>query len=769
MVRKKMRVWRLSKIQFLISPNPTSRMKLKSALLTILFSLLFVACLPQPNLGPPPTEMMVLPSATIVQTITVVPTAAPTATVVKAAAALPTGSAVPQVTSEPTATPPAVPGPEIDPYDLARQILEQSEFAAAGGWLVAPCEGEAAVLCISNDQGPVGYAELLIYPLSGYAADHPLRLAAADLPEEAAEYTADHFILARQALVALAEDHLEITAADRAITFPDDTFTSLGQQPTQMGALPALAFGFVHTNEQGAVQERYFNVAAFDQQFLYWFGINYDLASFSGFVSDAALSQFEPFFHQIAAGLPIHQPKTADNQSLSPLPPFTSYSEQNGELPSDVTWVLATDLPQGAAAVTVLSQPAQTEPLTAEQANRIAITYGFNGPLYVEARPGLSVNDAADLGMFVAFDGARTLSLAGMPYSYSDISNWHQGLDLPFDEAAPIAERFLRAKGWLTFPYIMAESTQGEGVLFQPILEGVQLLSPAYGVRVAGNGQVSDVSIYPLDTLTPAGDFPIMTASMAWEALEKDLNQSGIFYRVKQPAVETTAVASPIEYSKFPSVQQEGEFYTNIWAYRPLSGDFPPVVRSIEFVRIAGDADMLNELVEKSDYLLHLWGRVDRPAAGLRELTLSNWEAIEDAGGLPMFFGTIRQDGYQTFLEDEANHTNYFLPDAPAELEAGNYVAVSGLPETTGDMEQLLWQKITVYPPQPGAVPQPTVAAIQTINIGSVKLVYLPQPASVTGLSDNLFIPAWEFAGVADNGAYVTVWVTAVSPEYIAK
>ena len=177
---------------------------------------------------------------------------------------------------------------------------------------------------------------------------------------------------------------------------------------------------------------------------------------------------------------------------------------------------------------------------------------------------------------------------------------------------------------------------------------------------------------------------------------------------------------------------------------------------------------MLNELVEKSDYLLHLWGRVDRPAAGLRELTLSNWEVIEDAGGLPMFFGTIRQDGYQTFLVDEANDTSYFIPDAPADLEAGNYVAVSGLPEAAGIIDQLLWQKITVYPPQPEATPQPTAVPMQTVTIDSVKLVYLPQPASVTGLTDNLFIPAWEFAGVADNGARVTVWVTAVSPEFFA-
>ena len=159
-------------------------------------------------------------------------------------------------------------------------------------------------------------------------------------------------------------------------------------------------------------------------------------------------------------------PSAADSQSLTPLPLVTSYSEESGELPGGLNWELKTELPYAAAAVSVLSQPAQIKPLTAEEASVLARHYGFNGPLYVEARPGLSVNDAADLGLFAAFDGARTLSLAGMPYSYSDISNWHQGLDLPFDEAAPVAEGFLRAKGWLTFPYTMTESTQGEGVLF---------------------------------------------------------------------------------------------------------------------------------------------------------------------------------------------------------------------------------------------------------------------------------------------------------------
>jgi hypothetical protein len=407
--------------------------------------LLLTACTAAQNQAPTSTAVPAGSAAVLA------PTTAPPATAVPVAFVKPTATAVPEDTSEPTATPPAVPAPEIDPYALARQILEQSEFAAAEGWLVTPCEGEAVVLCISDEHGHVGYAELLIYPLSSYDADHPLRLATVGLPPEPADYTADHVTLARQALAALADEHLAGIAADRAITFPGDTFAPLGQEAVRMGALPALAFGFVHTDEQGAVEERYANVAAFDQQFLYWLGINYLRGNESGFTSEAALEQFTPVLYELATHLPIHLPLEAGDESPPLLPPLTSYSEQNGELPSDVTWVLATDLPLAAAAIPVLSQPAKTEPLAAEQATSIAITYGFNGPLYVEVRPGLSVNDAADLGMFAAFDGARTLSLAGTPYSYSDISNWHQGLVYPLMRPLPLLSSSYGPRGGSPF------------------------------------------------------------------------------------------------------------------------------------------------------------------------------------------------------------------------------------------------------------------------------------------------------------------------------
>jgi hypothetical protein len=78
-------------------------------------------------------------------------------------------------------------------------------------------------------------------------------------------------------------------------------------------------------------------------------------------------------------------------------------------------------------------------------------------------------------------------------------------------------------------------------------------------------------------------------------------------------------------------------------------------------------------------------------------------------------------------------------------------------------VNRLVWQSISVYPPPVESEPQPTAVPPQAITVNSVRLVYLWQSAHTTGLPDNIFMPAWEFAGTVDNGAAVTVWVTAVA------
>jgi hypothetical protein len=261
-----------------------------------------------------------------------------------------------------------------------------------------------------------------------------------------------------------------------------------------------------------------------------------------------------------------------------------------------------------------------------------------------------------------------------------------------------------------------------------------------------------------------------MSAEMAWKQLQDNPNMSGTFYRTVLPPPETAvAPAFPAEYTNIPAAGESGDFYTNVWAYRPLAGDGSVNVQTSDFFRVTGAAAMLDELAEQTDYLIHLWGTVQEPSPGLLELELSQWEAVPDAGGLPISFGTIQQEDDQTFLVDEANNATYLLPNAPVELQADDYAAVAGLPETVNGISQITWQKITIYPPpQPEDNLPPTAVPMQALTIESAKLVYMSLPAFATGRADNLFIPAWQFAGTADNKAQVTLWVTAVLPEYIS-
>ncbi|MBE2197227.1 MAG: hypothetical protein IAE79_01375 [Anaerolinea sp.] len=385
--------------------------KLMTVVLFLLMSL--AACAPSGT-----GTAAAIPTATAVTTTSEEPTTEPTPA--------PTATNAPTV--EPALEPTVEPEMEINPFTLARQLIEQVDLTPPEGRRVEPCEGEAPILCVNDGQQNAGYVELLIFPLTSYAEDHPIRLVAGDLPANPATYTADQAAAIQQALTILAEEHLDVIAADRAITYPDDTFTPLPIEPAKMGALSALTFGFVHTNEAEEVVERYLNVAAFDRRFIYWLGSNYDPANVFTFVSDTLITQFAPFFLEIAASLPL--PNEAATE-LSLLPPLTLYPDNRDDIPAHVEWTLATELPDRSTAVAVLSQPARIEPLTAEQASAVAQTYGFDGPHYVESRRGLSADQAIESGLFVAFDESRTLSFAGLPYSYSDAANWNQGLDLP--------------------------------------------------------------------------------------------------------------------------------------------------------------------------------------------------------------------------------------------------------------------------------------------------------------------------------------------------
>lgn len=453
----------------------------------------------------------------------------------------------------------------------------------------------------------------------------------------------------------------------------------------------------------------------------------------------------------------------SDAGELPRLPRITPLFESQGNFPTAVRWALNSALPEGETAVLVTGQAVQPQaPLSAEAAAELAARYGFTEELFVEWHTTLSVAESAAIGWFVAFDGTRSLSLSSSPYYYNDSANVSNEPDLSFAEAAPIAEKFLLDQGWLTFAYQTQASTQGEGVLFYPQVDGLAAAFPAFAVRVAANGHIAAVMIWPDEPLTAVGQYPILQASTAWEQLQSNPNAPGMVYQIYPPATGETDVL-PTYYRNIPAPGETADVYTLLSVYRPLSNTGLPRISSTEFSQILGDGAMLNALAENSTGVVHLWGTVDGEA-NRPTLLLEGWEALPQVGPLALISGLYQEANGNSQLETETD--TYLLTNVPAAVQPGDYVEVYGLPRTAvnGRLE-ISWQDLTRYPAQTDTPAE--LAPIQQLTIQEVTLVSRLIPAVITGLDYDLSVPVWQFKGEADNGAAVIVWVTAVQPEWL--
>lgn len=213
-----------------------------------------------------------------------------------------TATVPPTEVASPTPPPPT---PYDDTFWTADNIFNTilGPAPAPEGWQVQPCEGEAPLLCVSRDQEMLGAVELGVYPLDNHTefqailAELGVEPGVALPPDEA-----------HAALSALAENYLAVIREDRQFTFPDDPFIPIGPEPVQVGQLPGMSVGFVHENSAGEVLERYLSYTAFDGHVIYWLTAPYDPANITTFVSDEALTEFEPYLREIVAGLLLPPP-----------------------------------------------------------------------------------------------------------------------------------------------------------------------------------------------------------------------------------------------------------------------------------------------------------------------------------------------------------------------------------------------------------------------------------------------------------------------------
>ncbi|BAY60744.1 hypothetical protein NIES22_08040 [Calothrix brevissima NIES-22] len=208
-------------------------------------------------------------------------------------------------------TPPAVepsakPKPVPTEGNIWRNILGNA--SAPTDWEVAPCEGNAPLLCVSTEGKVLGTVEINIYPLEKNSAFQK-QLEAAGIPANSKidyqkpEYQTQLWT----ALKAWVTDYYTAIAKDRQVTYGKETiFSSHPPQLVTIGKLPGIRYGFTGLKREGGVKEQHIGHVTFDGNALYVITSAFDPSSATGkFDKLEDLAIFQPYLYAIAADLKL--------------------------------------------------------------------------------------------------------------------------------------------------------------------------------------------------------------------------------------------------------------------------------------------------------------------------------------------------------------------------------------------------------------------------------------------------------------------------------
>ncbi|MEH2349436.1 MAG: hypothetical protein V7K55_15880 [Nostoc sp.] len=178
--------------------------------------------------------------------------------------------------------------------------------AAPTNWQVAPCEGNAPLLCISSKGERLGTVEINVYPLANNE-DFRKKLVADNIPiGSQVDYQSPKYqnqVL--PALKAWVTDHYTAFAKDRQSEYGKEiTFSAYPPQAVPIGKLQGIRYGFAGIKQKGGVQEQHIGHVAFDGTKLYVITTAFDTGTQTGkFDKLEDLAIFQPYLYAIAADL----------------------------------------------------------------------------------------------------------------------------------------------------------------------------------------------------------------------------------------------------------------------------------------------------------------------------------------------------------------------------------------------------------------------------------------------------------------------------------
>ena len=451
---------------------------------------------------------------------------------------------------------------------------------------------------------------------------------------------------------------------------------------------------------------------------------------------------------------------------------------------ANAAFTLNAALPAEPPAAAVLQAPVL--PYNSEQAQNLAARFGFGGPLYTEVLPdavqspaGLPADAAAPPDLtptFYAFDGPRTLNVspAAAYYTDSSVPVDYQN-PMPFDQAAPVAEAFLQARGLLDFPYAL-QSGWGQEVFVVRLINGRAASQPEISVGVGSSGQVAYATYRAIGSPLPLGDYPLIPAEAAWQQLQAGIDAQ-IVTTIASAAAGVLPVTEPAAgFQYWPRQHQSGlDVHLYAWpaVFTRADGAGAPRIQILSYTLQADDST-LTALAGQVGQNVHVWGSLD---AAANTLAVAGWEPLAELN--PLFkTGVVQRVDGEVRLQDAQSGETFLLPDAPADVPEGASVNVfawaardAGLAFPVLDWEGIDLQggtgsSDTALAPAGVMGGETAVSPYTQITIDQVELAYYAQ--TINGEVDPALIwqPAWVFHATADNGDVLTFYVQAVDPSF---
>jgi hypothetical protein len=178
--------------------------------------------------------------------------------------------------------------------------------AAPTNWQVAPCKGNAPLLCISSKGERLGTVEINVYPLADNEDFRNKLVAAGISTSSQVDYQSYKYqTQVLPALKAWVKDHYAAFAKDREGEYGKEiTFSAYPPQPVPIGKLQGIRYGFAGLKQKGGVQEQHIGHVAFDGTKLYVITTAFDTGTQTGkFDKLEDLAIFQPYLYAIAADL----------------------------------------------------------------------------------------------------------------------------------------------------------------------------------------------------------------------------------------------------------------------------------------------------------------------------------------------------------------------------------------------------------------------------------------------------------------------------------